>query len=402
MQAWAVPAQGLNATGVTGVTGSLSGAATTLDLTNTTSFGGGSVRFGSSSSLIYDAANSIGLRNGTNAQTFSVYNTFTAGTPDYERLEMFWTSNVSVIRNAQNGTGSGRNLEIRLANTTTAMIRIATTVGAGVQIAPSGNTSVTTATYLGIGVGGGQTSLSGTTSGVILGYSLSDGGTTSTTVHNALSLTPTINYTAASKTGKVVLALFSPTNTSLPTGQNAGISFGSTHNVAGFPAVEWNNQTDADTNYEKVTASFVSNVFTVSSISGGSGTTRNITFSVGNPAGSAVVANTGTSTITGGVTDGFTGSQRLTPIYNAGSALTVTRHNYIDLNTPTLGGAGPAAVTDAAVFRFDAAPGTHKALAADAAVAVTFTALGPTGAQTTIQGWMKINVNGTLRYIPFW
>ncbi len=113
-------------------------------------------------------------------------------------------------------------------------------------------------------------------------------------------------------------------------------------------------------------------------------------------------ATVGLSTITGGVTDGYNASVRLTPTYDAATALTVTRHDYIDLNQPAVTGVGPAAVTDAAVFRFDAAIGTHKALAANASVAVTLTSVGPTGAATTVQGWLKINCNGTLRYIPFW
>jgi hypothetical protein len=110
----------------------------------------------------------------------------------------------------------------------------------------------------------------------------------------------------------------------------------------------------------------------------------------------------GTSTITAGVTDGVTSNVKLSPTYNAATAQTVTRHNYITLSNPVLGGAGPAAVTNAAVFQFDAAIGTHKALLSPGATAVTFTSLGPTGAATTIQGWMQINVNGTLHYIPFW
>ncbi len=80
----------------------------------------------------------------------------------------------------------------------------------------------------------------------------------------------------------------------------------------------------------------------------------------------------------------------------------MTRHNYIELQNVSVAGAGPAAVTDACGLRFDAAAGAHKALAADGAVAVTFTGVGPTGAQLTIQGWLKINENGTIRYIPYW
>jgi hypothetical protein len=79
-------------------------------------------------------------------------------------------------------------------------------------------------------------------------------------------------------------------------------------------------------------------------------------------------------------------------------AFTVTRLNYLDLNQVT----GAATVTDAAVFRFDAAIGTHKALASPGAVAVTL-GTGPTGANAgNPLGWMKINVNGAIKVMPFW
>lgn len=121
-----------------------------------------------------------------------------------------------------------------------------------------------------------------------------------------------------------------------------------------------------------------------------SGTIRNLNLTVANAAASAVVLHGATSTITGAVTDGYTAGLRLSPTYNAATALTVTRHNYIDINTPVLGGAGPAAVTDACVFRFDAAAGTHKAVDAGT-TKVTVTA---------VDAWPKININGTLYYIP--
>lgn len=107
-------------------------------------------------------------------------------------------------------------------------------------------------------------------------------------------------------------------------------------------------------------------------------------------AASAVVAHIATSTIAGGVTDGYTGSLRITPTYTAATALTVTRHNYFDLNTPTLSGAGPAALTDACVFRFNAAAGTHKAVDGSS----TKTTPG------SVQAWVKWNVNGTIHYTP--
>jgi hypothetical protein len=108
---------------------------------------------------------------------------------------------------------------------------------------------------------------------------------------------------------------------------------------------------------------------------------------------------TATKVNTGTLADGFAAGISEAPTYNA--AYTVTRHNYINLSDAGL--TGSAVLTDAAVFRFNANTGTHKALASNGAVASVFTAnAGPTGAATAIQGWMKINVSGTLRYIPYW
>jgi hypothetical protein len=107
---------------------------------------------------------------------------------------------------------------------------------------------------------------------------------------------------------------------------------------------------------------------------------------------SAACTFASTSTITGGVTDAYTTSLRFTPTYSAATALTVARHNYIDFNNPALSGVGPAALTDACIFRYDAAVGTHKAL--DAATTKTT----PGG----VDGWEKRNVNGTIMYSPLY
>ncbi len=70
------------------------------------------------------------------------------------------------------------------------------------------------------------------------------------------------------------------------------------------------------------------------------------------------------------------------------TARTVTRHNFIDVNNLAL--TKGVAVTDAALLRFDAAIGTHKAV--DAASTKTT----PTG----VDAWIKINIAGTLLYMP--
>lgn len=90
---------------------------------------------------------------------------------------------------------------------------------------------------------------------------------------------------------------------------------------------------------------------------------------------------------TGAVTDGYSAAITIDPDYNAASAQTVTRHNYIDLNQPSVTN---VTVTDACVFRFDAASNVHKALAAG----TTKTTPG------TVNSWMKININGTVYYLP--
>jgi hypothetical protein len=59
-----------------------------------------------------DAANTLALRNGVNAQTFNVYNTFTDAS-NYERLAVNYTSNIARIETTQAGTGSSRIMLIR-------------------------------------------------------------------------------------------------------------------------------------------------------------------------------------------------------------------------------------------------------------------------------------------------
>jgi len=58
-----------------------------------------------------DAANMLALRNGTNAQAFNVYNTFTDAS-NYERLSASWVSNVMQITTQAAGTGTLRAMEI--------------------------------------------------------------------------------------------------------------------------------------------------------------------------------------------------------------------------------------------------------------------------------------------------
>jgi hypothetical protein len=61
--------------------------------------------------LTRDAANTLAQRNGTNAQVFRVYNTFTDAS-NYERGELLWAANTLSLTTGQAGTGVARNLAL--------------------------------------------------------------------------------------------------------------------------------------------------------------------------------------------------------------------------------------------------------------------------------------------------
>jgi hypothetical protein len=61
--------------------------------------------------MIRDAANTLGLRNGVNAQAFRIYNTFTDAS-NYERAFFRWATNVFEIGAEAAGTGTKRLLRI--------------------------------------------------------------------------------------------------------------------------------------------------------------------------------------------------------------------------------------------------------------------------------------------------
>jgi hypothetical protein len=63
--------------------------------------------------LTRDAANVLAQRNGVSAQTFNIYNTYTDAS-NYERGFLKWNSNVFEIGAEEAGTGTARNLAIRM------------------------------------------------------------------------------------------------------------------------------------------------------------------------------------------------------------------------------------------------------------------------------------------------
>jgi hypothetical protein len=88
--------------------------------------------------LTADAANTLAVRNGTNAQAFRLYNTFTDAS-NYERAFMRWTSNTLEIGTEAGGTGTGRDLRL-LAN---GIARV--TCSNSITLSPTGTANVTIA-----------------------------------------------------------------------------------------------------------------------------------------------------------------------------------------------------------------------------------------------------------------
>jgi hypothetical protein len=94
---------------------------------------------------------------------------------------------------------------------------------------------------------------------------------------------------------------------------------------------------------------------------------------------------------TGGLANADAASLTLSPTYTATAAGLVGTHRYMNINNVVLGGAGPATITDAAVMYFNAGIGTHEALD----IGNT-----PVGQLHTTAAYLKIDINGTIHYIP--
>jgi hypothetical protein len=97
-----------------------------------------------------EANHTIAQRNGVNAQTFRVYNTFTDAS-NYERGKMEWSSNVLRIGTEKAGTGTARALELQTDGTTRM------TISASANIVTVGEMRVT---YLNVSQFGGLNSAS--------------------------------------------------------------------------------------------------------------------------------------------------------------------------------------------------------------------------------------------------
>ena len=90
--------------------------------------------------LLYrDAAGTFAQRNGTTAQAFNLYNTFTDAN-NFERLAIKWASNVLLIDAEKGTTGTQRHIRIGLANTG---VGLSNGTATGVYSVACGNSSAT-------------------------------------------------------------------------------------------------------------------------------------------------------------------------------------------------------------------------------------------------------------------
>jgi len=93
--------------------------------------------------------------------------------------------------------------------------------------------------------------------------------------------------------------------------------------------------------------------------------------------------------LSGNIADDYMAGLIIYPGYDdKNKGYTLTRHNYITLYSAEP--YGTTTITDACVFWFPSAAGTHKAVDSG----TTKTSPG------TVSAWVKVNVNGTVHYIP--
>jgi hypothetical protein len=95
--------------------------------------------------ILYRGTNALEQRNSTNAQSFSVYNTYTDGS-NYERAAVKWDANRLKLGSENAGTGAARLVDLVYGGTT----RL--TIGGAVNIAAG--TDFTVATWIGLGGSG--------------------------------------------------------------------------------------------------------------------------------------------------------------------------------------------------------------------------------------------------------
>jgi hypothetical protein len=98
--------------------GATLGISSGIQLASTRSFGWSSGAIGSANDLVLerDAANTLAQRNGTNAQTLRIYETYTDAS-NYERIEINASATTNTIKPAAAGTGTASKIDYYLTPT---------------------------------------------------------------------------------------------------------------------------------------------------------------------------------------------------------------------------------------------------------------------------------------------
>ena len=243
-----------------------------------------SLEFGSTIdvALIRDgAAGILAQRVSTAAQILRVYNTWTdASNGEWFQIDWQTSANVCILRTAENGTGTNRVLQLNYSSDSTiSALLIPIAKASEIVIGDSGSTGTVTGGTTGrFGHGNTLTATSGSELSVRLGASYSPSSSSTMSAVN-LQISSTINY-AAGGAGRVQLLRLVPTNTALPTGNNAAIALSATASALG--GIHFHNQTDEATNFEYVKLGFTSNTFEILTVAGGSGTLRDVAVKAGN------------------------------------------------------------------------------------------------------------------------
>ncbi len=193
------------------------GAGATITWQSTNRSDSGSVDL----ALQRDAAGTLAQRNGTNAQTFRLYNTYTDAS-NYERGFFRYTSNVFEFGHEAAGTGTTSRTARWLYSGAAASSGVAFSVGATdntIEIAQSA-ASLPTNGWVRMFGSGAVTATSGTAYGLNLGGTWQP-SSTSTMVAVPVRIAPLINYSNATPgAGSYEALKIAVTETALPTGTN--------------------------------------------------------------------------------------------------------------------------------------------------------------------------------------
>ena len=138
--------------GIFGASGTLAATVSSLTINLSSAY---SLGWNSDTTIFRDAAGILAQRNGVNAQTSRIYNTYTDAS-NYERGVVAWASNVLRIGTEKAGTGTARNVELQYDGTTQITLKSGNEaiVGAGAQpLVTFGHSSANTSARIGFNNG---------------------------------------------------------------------------------------------------------------------------------------------------------------------------------------------------------------------------------------------------------